>query len=72
MSTFAATMPMLAGLAAIVPAEPAPRQMTAGEMLAASACATGGSFCLPPPTVNLFQALPVIVKGIKRLLEGDD
>lgn len=47
-------------------------RMTKDIRQAGGACATGNAFCMPAPAVNMFQVLPVLVKGIKRLIEGDD
>lgn len=47
----------------------------AGQMKAVgeanSACAQQGAFCQPPAAVNLFQVVPVLVRGIRKLIEGE-
>ena len=45
-------------------------QMTAIKA-SESACAKQGNQCLPPPLFNLFSVLPVVVKGVKALIDDE-
>lgn len=36
-----------------------------------SACAKQGAFCQPPAAVNFFTVLPVLIKGVTKLLDPD-